>query len=164
MLKLTFGALLVAASSGVGQPRPPEVRLVLTHAEAQGLSRDPSAVIADPAAVAALAAFVAPLQQHAPPDPGGGEIGRLLNALPDSLMMPVQVSGVLLWVPVSTDLPDEAVPPGADEGSELAWDRYITDGEPLPDAEAVCPPDGAGYHVWTVAGVGPVEGCVGTGE
>lgn len=156
-------ALLVAASSGLAQTPPLEVRPVLTRAEAQGLSRDPSAVLADPAAVAALVAFVGPLQQHTPPDPDGGEIGQLFDALPDSMMVAVTVSGALLWVSVATDAPEDAIWPEMDAYSELVWDRYIVDGdaEALTDAQAVCPPDGAGYRVWDVAGVGPVEGCAG---
>lgn len=164
MIKTSALGLLFAASGVVAQT-PPDVRPVLTRAEAQGLNRDPGAVLADSAAVAALAAFVAPIQQHAPdtdPGPGSG----LLAGLPTSLMVPVQVSGALLWVPVSTDAPEDAYPPGMDAGSELALDRYVTvgDAEPLTDAQAVCPPGGAGYRVWTVAGVGRVEGCSSSAE
>lgn len=162
MFKLSALALLAVASSGLVQTPRPEVRFVLTHAEAQALSHDPSAVLADPSAVAALAAFLAPMQQHTPPDPNGGVIGAFFEAGPDSFMMPVTISGALLWVSVSIDAPEDAYPPEMEGGSELVWDRYVVDGddEALTDAQAVCPPNGAGYRVWDVAGVGPVEGCV----
>ncbi len=165
MLKPRTIGLLLVASAGVAQAQP-SVRPVLTRAEAQSLSRDPSAVLADPAAVTAIAAFVAPLQQHAPRDSGGGAIGALFDALPASLMVPVEVSGTLLWVSVATDIPEDAYPHEMGAGSELAIGRYVVhgDAEPLTSAEAVCPADGRGYRVWDVAGVGPVEGCVTPGE
>ena len=166
MLKQSIFGLLVAASVGATQPAPPAVRPVLARAQAQGLSRDPSAVLADPAAIAALAAFVAPLQQHAPRASDGGTIGAFFAALPPTLMLPVEVSGTLLWVSIATDLPEDALPAGLEGGSELAADRYLVQGTASApaDAQAVCPMNVTGYRVWTIAGVGPIEGCVAPGE
>ena len=168
MFKTKAAALLLALPT-VGTPDVaaqaslPTVRFVQSRDDARSLSRDPSAVLADPGAVAALAAFVAPLQRSVPraPDPELGSIDALLAGLPDSMMVPVQVSGALLWVAVSTDAPEDAFPPDMHDGSELAWDRYVVlgDAELPTDAQAVCPASGAGYRVWTVADVGPVEGC-----
>lgn len=82
------------------------------------------------------------------------------------MMVPVQVSGALLWIAVSTDAPEDAFPPDMSDGNELVWDRYVVldDAEPLTAAQAVCPSTGSGYRVWTVAGVGPVEGCEAAAE
>ena len=168
MFKTKAAALLLAlptvgTQDVTAQASLPTVRFVQSRDDARSLSRDPSAVLADPGAVAALSAFVAPLQKHAPVDdvPESGAIGQFIAGLPDSMMVPVQVSGVLLWVAISTDAPEDAFPPDMSDGSELAWDRYVVlgDAELPTDAQAVCPASGAGYRVWTVADVGPVEGC-----